>query len=269
MTVFIFVYIVSNSSTVVLALKLIEASQLKPGGKVLGKPERDRFSSHLSNEHLSDVGHGTGESLILLLSDSTIACPSSIIGLTSLPSHHRRSQERVTRLQSNSELTRCSNTQVRLLAGDAVWREDTTDHPLHPSSDDTFDAILALDCAYHFNTRHAFLVQSFHKLSPHGRIALADLCFASPALDSNTTFLLTSVLRMVPKQNVISAEDYVHAMSEIGYADVRLEDISEDVFPGFIKFLKSRGGGWWVFGIVMRWYTNTGVRFVIVSGSKP
>jgi hypothetical protein len=69
--------------------------------------------------------------------------------------------------------------------------------------------------------------------------------------------------------NAISPDQYVREMQQIGYMDVQLEDISEDVFPGFTGFLKKRGGGWWVFGSVMEWWAGKGMRFVVVSGQKP
>lgn len=72
----------------------------------------------------------------------------------------------------------------------------------------------------------------------------------------------------MPPENVVSAETYIRHMKEIGYVDVQLEDISEDLFPGFVKFLKGRGGGWFVFGCVVDWWAWMGARFVIVSAAK-
>jgi len=76
-------------------------------------------------------------------------------------------------------------------------------------------------------------------------------------------------VNLIPRHNQISVEDYVDKMEEIGYVDVVLEDISSEVFPGFVGFLKSRGLGWWAFGSVVDWYSSTGARFVIVSGRRP
>ncbi|KAE9411083.1 hypothetical protein BT96DRAFT_1054317 [Gymnopus androsaceus JB14] len=60
------------SSKIALALKLIRTAQCKEQGKVL------------------DVGHGTGESLILLLTHPSIPHPSHLTGITSIPLHHPR-----------------------------------------------------------------------------------------------------------------------------------------------------------------------------------
>lgn len=73
----------------------------------------------------------------------------------------------------------------------------------------------------------------------------------------------------MPEANVISKNAYLDQMTEIGYVDITLEDIGEDVFPGFVQFLKSRQWGWWFFGWVLEEYCRAGARFVIVSGKKP
>jgi len=227
-----------------LALKMILAADPKEGGTIM------------------DVGHGTGESLLLLLSDPSIPRPSHLIGITSLDIHYRRSRDRVDKFQATHQ----NKVSVDLHHRDAVFDGATHNtHPLNPSSPITFNSILALDCAYHFNTRHKFLEQSFQKLAPDGgSIALADICFSPSSFQ-----MITSMLNLIPKHNQISLEDYVEKMTQIGYVDVNLEDVTSEVFPGFVSFLKSRGWAWWVFGSVIDWYSSMGARFVIVSGRRP
>ena len=246
---------------------MVFAANTKEGDIVLGM----LFSALIcrkSIEYLSyaDVGHGTGESLLLLLSDPSIPRPSHLIGVTSLDIHHHRSRGRVDKWQATDQ----NKVSVDLHHCDAVFNGVVpSTHPLNPSCTITFDSILALDCAYHFNTRHKFLEQSFQKLIPGGSIALADICFLTSSVNSRRTRLITSIVNLIPKRNQISVEDYVDKMEQIGYIDVNLEDITSEVFPGFVSFLKGRGWGWWAFGSVIDWYTSTGVRFVIVSGRRP
>jgi hypothetical protein len=73
---------------------------------------------------------------------------------------------------------------------------------------------------------------------------------------------------MMPRANMISPEKYAQDLQEIGFVDVTMEDISEEVFPGFVEFLRSRGFGWWIFSIIIGWYTGLGVRFVVVAGTR-
>lgn len=217
---------------------------------------------------LSDVGHGTGESLLLLISDPSVPRPSRLVGVTSLELHHQRSLERVQKAQA-AQTQDVEPTKVDLYHGDAVYNGVDPKHPLCPASVGLFDAVLALDCAYHFDTRRTFLEQTFRKLAPGGRVALADICFSAEALKSTRTKVITSIARLMPPRNLISNAKYVASLKEIGYVDVTLEDITPDVFPSFIAFLKGRGIGWWLFGTSLRWYTSAGAKFVIVSGQKP
>jgi hypothetical protein len=156
---------------------------------------------------------------------------------------------------------------VSLYHGDAVFRPLATDHPLDPSSaSPPFTSILALDCAFHFNTRHDFLGQAFARLSSGGRVALADICFSPAALQRRWIALVTATV--MPTANMISPENYVQDMQKLGFVDVVMEDVTDDVFPGFIAFLQSRGIVWWIFGAIFRWYTSLGVRFVVVAGTR-
>jgi len=157
--------------------------------------------------------------------------------------------------------------EVLLFQGDAVWRPGRQDHPLSPTFQQEFDNILALDCAYHFNTREEFLRQSLQRLTPGGSVALADLCF-SPSPGRVLTLLLC-VFRIIPRHNIATKEQYVRQMTEIGYEDVKLEDITACVFPGFREFLKQRGRMWAAFSGLVLWLEERGLRFVIIKGTRP
>lgn len=225
-----------------------------------------------------DVGFGTGECLVLLLSDPSVPRPSTLSGITDLGTHVQRTRGRIRKLQAHNRSA--SKVEVNLYTGDAVYRKSRPegeesmakdekkdeDHPFHPSSPKIFDAILATDCAYHFDTRRRFLYQALTKLRPGGRIALADICFSSPTW---TARALTWVIRMMPIHNRVSRDGYVQQMHDIGFEDVECEDITDEVFPHFIPFLKSQGWLWWIFAAVLQLYTSSGARFVVVSGQRP
>lgn len=217
----------------------------------------------------SDVGHGTGESLIMFLTDRAIPRPSKVIGITSAASQYQRSKERVSRVCSFDD--EATKVQVDLYCGDAICRDITpSTHPLHVLNVAKFDIIFALDCAYHFVTRREFLAQAYRKLAPGGRIVLGDICFAEGLPTGTMTFLTTKVMGIMPKENVVSSGRYVRVMEELGYTDVVLEDITHDAFPGLCKFLSSRGVLWCIYAQYLSWYRNAaGARFVIVTGRKP
>jgi SAM-dependent methyltransferase len=246
-----------------MALMLVRAARCEAGGNVLGMCLPGKFILAVFLPVGLDVGHGTGESLLMQLSHPSVPRPSHLTGITSLAVHYDRAKDRVTRLLSSE--TDPPKTKVTLHHGDAVYWPSAVNHPLEPSLDaPPYTAILALDCAYHFKSRQIFLQQSFIRLAPGGRIALADICLSQGRL---TKFCLL-LLGVMPKENMISPDEYARDLKDIGYVDVEVQDVSPDVFPGLVRFFKGRGGCWWVFGNVIRWFAASGGRFVLVSGAK-
>jgi SAM-dependent methyltransferase len=218
---------------------------------------------------VTDVGHGSGDSILLQLSHPDVARPALLCGITSLSSHYRRAQERVDSFLSSVDAP-SETPDVLLFEGDAVWRpgDKARSHPLSPHFQYEFDNVLTLDCAYHFNTRHEFLRQSFQRLVPGGGIALADICFSAPP-GPILTLLLWRVLRVMPRDNIVTKEQYIQQMNNIGYEGVEMEDITPFVFPGFCNFLKWRGYVGTVFAWLMGWLQGQGLRFIIIKGAKP
>jgi hypothetical protein len=213
----------------------------------------------------ADVGHACGDSLLLHLCHSEVPRLATLTGITSIPSQHARSMERISNHQSSAPGQPC---EVQLFCGDAIFRPDCNDHPLNPlSSSPQFTSITAIDCAYHFATREVFLRQSFTRLAPGGTISLADLAISKPL-----PFVLRMVLSKllaVRAENLITPETYEKQLKTIGYANVHIEDISHDVFPGFKMFLRSRGGLWRIMDFMLSSFVAAGGRFLIVSASKP
>ena len=252
---------------VALALHLFRVAGLKHNGRVLGESLYHVLFVLWTLLRWTDVGYGCGDSILLQLSHPEVPKPSLLCGITSLPSHYRRSWDRVNNFRSAVEAPGYTPS-VRLFQGDAVWRTGFQDHPLSPAFQHDFDNILALDCAYHFDTREEFLRQSLRRLTPGGSVALADLCFSSspgPVL----TLLLCRVLHIMPKHNITTKEQYVRQMREIGYEGIELEDITPFVFPGFREFLKQQGYIWGAFSCLMSWLEGQGLRFVIIKGTRP
>ncbi|KAI0704867.1 hypothetical protein BC835DRAFT_1315477 [Cytidiella melzeri] len=236
-----------------LALKLIEAAHCKPKGIVL------------------DVGHGCGDSLLLHLEHPSVPRPQRLVGITSQRQHYLRSLERTTDRNTSS-------VELQLSKGDAIYRigapplshpKSSSGHPLDAQEfQNTYTSILALDCAYHFDTRHIFLEQSFACLAPGGRIALGDLCFIPGSLSISTRIMVT-LMGSMPRENMITTDQYIATLRKMGYTNVQLENITRDVFPGFVRFLKGRGLAFRLLASYFERLVFRGLRFVIVSASKP
>jgi hypothetical protein len=68
---------------------------------------------------------------------------------------------------------------------------------------------------------------------------------------------------------MVTKEQYVKQMCEIGYENIGVEDITPFVFPGLRIFLKQRGILGSLFAGIMGWLQGRGLCFVIVEGRKP
>ena len=250
-----------------LALRLFRAAGLKPNGRVLGEHLPHIAANAFLNS--TDVGYGSGDSILLQLSHPEVPRPALLCGITSLPSHHRRSRERVNRFLSSPDAPE-RTPEVHLFEGDAIWRPGHRDrgHPLSPQYGHEFDNILALDCAYHFDSRREFLRRSFQRLAPGGSVALADICFSNPPRAA-LKFFLSGVLHVMPRSNIVTKEQYLQQMYEIGYENIGVEDITPFVFPGFRAFLTRRGIIGRLFAGIMGWLQGRGLCFVIIEGRKP
>lgn len=189
-------------------------------------------------DHVLDLGHGCGDSL-LLLSQHSLAC---LHGVTSLPIHAQRAQKRL---------------------GDKahVWCADAVDWLAGNNGMDKYDVILALDCAYHFRDRSLFFQRAHKRLKPGGRLALVDLVSAWPYPEPSPSFTpsllqaptqapswfmrwkhrMTCYLSGTPTQSMVSCATYMEQLQTAKFSPIQLQDISHGVFPGFSHFLQSLG----------------------------
>lgn len=212
-----------------------------------------------------DVGHGCGDSLLLLLEQHS---PCILDGVTSMPAHAARADSRVKRWQK----MHCDAGQRR--ADVTVYCEDAVRHverqAAKQNGQQKYDYIFALDCAYHFRTRRRFLVACSALLKPGGTLALADLIAAHPypgslpAAQPDPRFTPSPipaprqehasrldavkhafVLRMadVPAQNILPAHVYLDHLDQAGLHLAAMHDISHAVFPAFARFLRQLGKG--------------------------
>lgn len=151
--------------------------------------------------------------------------------------------------------------------------EVQTDAAAIPSAASGYDLIYILDSIYHFppSVPH-FLTTALSSLAPGGVIAYTDV--VPPAnLPTWLGYWVLPTLVGVPTRNLVSRPDsiekYSQQLARIGYTNVRIEDWTNEVFPGFAEFLRRKGGPWTLVARGAEWANSRGWKFYAVRAERP
>lgn len=175
------------------------------------------------NDDVVDCGFGFGDQ------DAWWAlnyAPRSIIGLNITPSQVRHARERIEQVGVAST--------VDLRVGSA------TAMPLEAES---ADVVIALESAFHFDTREAFFREASRVLRPGGRLVVADILPLDEGPSCPTkakrrlSWRLTASKFAIPDENAYSIDHYRSLLSDCGFEEVSVESIREDVYEPLHAFL--------------------------------
>lgn len=188
-----------------LAEVLGEAARLGPGQSVL------------------DCGFGFGDQDLFWLSRFS---PESIDGLNVTASQVSVARERV----------KAAGAQARILL-----REGSA--TTMPFGDASFDRVLALETAFHFDTREDFFREAYRVLKPGGVLAAADIAPAEGRALKPWEAVGERIGRafwQIPQANMYPASVYSRKLTEAGFAGVRVTSIAERVYAPFGLYAKER-----------------------------
>jgi microcystin synthetase protein McyJ len=182
---------------------VIEMAEIKNGNKIL------------------DVGFGYGEQDIYFANKF----PKIIInGINILTQQVKFAQQKV-------KLAGLSN-RVDLSNGDAV----------NLTFDDAiFDLTLAIESAFHFETRQKFFNESYRVLKPGGIIVLTD-CLPQTFSENDKKFVEASTSMGIPLANQYNIQVYVNKLKEVGFERISYIDLSQHVIPySAIEMMQNNG----------------------------
>lgn len=183
-----------------------------------------------SSDVILDAGFGLGDQDLFWMEHFS---PQAIVGLNIAPAQVEFARERAAE--------RGLEGRLKFQVGSA------TEVAFGPES---FDKVVALESAFHFNTREVFFKEAFRVLRPGGRLVTADLAAMPPREGVNRSGLKYHAIRLVtrvsqslmpsPPANDYARDAYARKMEEAGFVNVRVETIREEVFAPFIRYLARR-----------------------------
>jgi SAM-dependent methyltransferase len=104
---------------------------------------------------------------------------------------------------------------------------------------------VALECAFHFDTRERFFREAWRVLRPGGILVTADIIPAptvsdpSARLQQRFSWGLVAGKFAIPAENVYTAPTYHAKLSMSGFGDVRVDSIREQVYAPLHHYLAS------------------------------
>lgn len=128
--------------------------------------------------------------------------------------------------------------------------------------DESFDVIICVEAAFHFETREDFFKESWRVLRPGGFLVLADI-------------LVTGPCQEIPEENVVSRAEYEEAIKRVGFLSPEIVSARNQTWESFLHrhfwhLLKMKG---WKTAITWWWslrdWDKRIVDYLLVSAQKP
>ena len=175
------------------------------------------------NDEVLECGCGYGASAVYI---ATHYKPKKIIGadVTDI------------RIQTGKELIEQNNLEGKV-------RIEFCDATNLDFDSESFTKVMAIECAFHFNTRNDFFREAFRVLKPGGVLAMTDIVPSAEINLSDYTFdqiryFLSADAKRYSDDNIYSIDTYERLLKEAGFKPVKIYSIKDKVILQFSDHLE-------------------------------
>jgi erythromycin 3''-O-methyltransferase len=104
-----------------------------------------------------------------------------------------------------------------------------------PFEKQSFTHVISIEAPVNFDTRAKFFKEAFSFLKPNGRIGLSDFYIkGKPATPVGSVFTnICAHFWQIPRANRCDLDTYRKDLEEVGFVDIELEAVEDDVIPGY------------------------------------
>lgn len=188
-----------------LARRLAQAARLQRGDVVL------------------DAGFGFAEQDLLWAREYGTR---QIVGINVTRSQVAVAKQRVAQSECCDRIALCLGSATALPLGEA-----------------SVDKVVALESAFHFDTREHFFKEAYRVLRPGGRLATAD-CLPYPGEDPDGLVNRLGWRRWsIPRANIYDHRVYADKLRDCGFEEIETDSIRDAVFPGMHHYGLQRRQG--------------------------
>ena len=173
-----------------------------------------------SKDEVLDLGFGFGDQDIFWVKNYNV---KKITGINISPLEVRVAQKRIEMKGLAERITVMVGTATQI-----------------PFPDNSFDKVIAMESAMHFNTREEFFKEAFRVLKPAGKLVTTDMIPLPGSIQRGFWKKLRLRSMSVSGKNMYDRNKYIDKLDSLNFVKTTKHSIRNYVFPGMAKYRSHR-----------------------------